>query len=137
MLAVVCAAYWFDYIMSTLREKKLLQREQQAHEVAAGERTKIINTPASMPMPDPKNDAVFAVEEERRKKAGEDSQALVVPDKGKAPVTRSATAAWSQASSARVPPQGTFMRDAIASGATAGRQQLPETILAGRKRGAR
>ena len=114
--------------MSTLGEKKRLQREQQALEVAAGQRTRIINTSAGLPMSDPKNAAAFAAEEERRSKAGEDSQALAVPDKGKAPATRSATA------NTRAPPRDVFMRDAIVSGrkraasseapAAAKRQQL-------------
>ena len=102
--------------MSTLREKKRLQREQQALEVAAGQRTKIINTSAGLPMADPKNAAVFAAEEERRNKAGEDPQALVVPDKGKGPATQSATASKPPASAASAPQREVLMRDAITSG---------------------
>lgn len=57
--------------MSSLRALKQKQFEEQAAQVAVGIQNNMINTSTGLPQEDPKNVALFQLEEERRIAAGE------------------------------------------------------------------
>ena len=69
--------------MSTMRELKRQQNVAHRKELAEGSRTQIIKTSTVLPMNEPRNAAVFRVEETRRAAAGEEAQTIPTPDKGK------------------------------------------------------